>query len=65
MGEANNINPVHFSTNIGLGVDYQFLKAFRASVEPMFKYQLNTFSNNSGNFRPYFIGIYSGISYQF
>lgn len=65
MGEANNINPVHFSTNIGLGVDYQFLKSFRASVEPMFKYQLNTFSNNSGNFRPYFIGIYSGISYQF
>lgn len=65
MGEANNVNPVHFSTNIGLGVDYQFLKSFRASVEPMFKYQLNTFSNSSGNFRPYFIGVYSGISYQF
>lgn len=65
IGIANNINPIHFSTNIGLGVDYQFLKSFRASVEPMFKYQLNTFSNNPGNFRPYFIGIYSGISYQF
>lgn len=65
IGEANNVNPLHFSTNIGLGVDYQFLKSFRASVEPMFKYQLNTFSNGSGNFRPYFIGVYSGISYQF
>ncbi|MFN3755861.1 MAG: hypothetical protein ACK4RM_02785 [Flavobacterium sp.] len=65
VGIANNVNPVHFSTNIGLGFDYQFLKSFRASVEPMFKYQLNTFSNSSGNFRPYFIGVYSGISYQF
>jgi len=65
VGIANNVNPIHFSTNIGLGVDYQFLKSFRASIEPMFKYQLNTFNNNSGNFRPYFIGVYSGISYQF
>jgi hypothetical protein len=31
----------------------------------MFKYQINTFNQNSGNFKPYFIGLYSGISFSF
>ncbi|WP_281336813.1 hypothetical protein [Flavobacterium eburneipallidum] len=65
LGEAKNLNQVHFSTNIGLGFKYQIIKDFQINLEPMLKYQLNTFSNNSGNFQPLFIGLYSGISYGF
>ncbi|MCL9803907.1 outer membrane beta-barrel protein [Flavobacterium amniphilum] len=65
IGEANNLNKVHFSTNIGLGIKYNILKALEASVEPMFKYQINTFSNDSGSFRPFVMGVYSGLSYKF
>ncbi|SHF84077.1 hypothetical protein SAMN05443549_101535 [Flavobacterium fluvii] len=65
LGEAKNLNQVHFSTNVGLGFKYQILKSFQINVEPMVKYQLNTFSNNSGDFKPLFIGLYSGISYGF
>lgn len=65
MGEAQNLNNVHFSTNIGVGFRYRFWKAFEANFEPMFKYQVNTFSGDSGNFKPYFIGLYSGISFSF
>ncbi|GGB77824.1 hypothetical protein GCM10007424_17380 [Flavobacterium suaedae] len=65
LGEARNLNNVNFSTNIGIGFKYKFLKSFKASFEPMFKYQVNTFSENSGNFKPYFIGLYSGISFSF
>ena len=65
LGEANNLNPIHFSTNVGLGFKYQIVKSFQINVEPMVKYQLNTFSNNSGNFKPVFVGLYSGISYSF
>lgn len=65
LGEANNLNQVHFSSNIGIGFNYTFWKSFQANFEPMFKYQLNTFSNDAGNFKPYFIGLYSGISYRF
>ncbi|QYJ69105.1 hypothetical protein [Flavobacterium litorale] len=65
LGEANNLNSINFSTNIGIGFKYRFLKSFQASFEPTFKYQLNTFSGNSGNFRPYFIGLYSGVSFSF
>lgn len=65
LGEANNLNQVHFSSNVGIGFNYTFWKSFQANFEPMFKYQLNTFSNEAGNFKPYFIGLYSGISYRF
>ncbi|WP_284650937.1 hypothetical protein [Flavobacterium terrisoli] len=65
LGEANNLNDVHFSTNLGIGLKYGFLKSFEFNVEPTFKYQLNTFSSDAGNFKPYVFGIYSGVSYKF
>lgn len=65
IGEANNLNPLSFSTNVGIGIDYPFWKSFHAHFEPVFKYQMNTFNSNVGNFKPYFIGLYSGISYRF
>jgi outer membrane protein with beta-barrel domain len=65
LGKANNLNNVHFSSNIGVGFKYNFWKAFEFNFEPMFKYQLQTFSKDSGNFKPYFIGLYSGVSFKF
>lgn len=65
LGKANNLNSVHFSTNVGIGFRYKFWKSFQANFEPTFKYQLNTFSSNDGGFRPYFVGLYSGLSYRF
>lgn len=65
LGKANNLNDVHFSTNLGLGIKYGFMKSFEFNIEPTVKYQLNTFSDNAGNFKPYLFGIYSGISYKF
>ena len=65
LGEAKNLNDVHFSSNLGLGVKYSFFKSFELSVEPTVKYQLNTFRSDAGNFKPYLFGIYSGVSYKF
>nr|WP_294934638.1 outer membrane beta-barrel protein [uncultured Flavobacterium sp.] len=65
IGEANNLNKVHFSTNVGLGLRYNFLKTLQANVEPMFKYQINTYSGAADNFKPYFFGVYTGISFSF
>ncbi|MNJ99376.1 hypothetical protein D3C87_171520 [compost metagenome] len=65
VGEAENLNNVHFSTNLGVGFKYRFWDAFEANFEPMFKYQVNTFSRDAGNFKPYFIGLYSGVSFSF
>ena len=65
VGRANNLNNIHFSSNVGLGFKYNFWRSFNANFQPMFKYQINTFSENSGNFKPYFIGLYTGISFSF
>ena len=65
LGEANNLNKTHFSSNIGLGIKYRIFKAIQANFEPKFKYQINTFSKNDGDFKPYFFGLYTGLSYTF
>ena len=54
-----------YSANFGLGVNYNVSNKIKLNLEPMFKYQINTFSDTSGDFRPYFIGIYTGLSYKF
>lgn len=65
LGEANNINNTSYSANIGLGLNYKFSKKFDLNLEPMFKYQFNTFDNTSGNFTPFFIGVYTGFTIKF
>lgn len=65
MGRANNINSMNFSANFGLGVDYNISKKIKLQLEPLLKYQLNTFSNTAGQFKPYSFGIYSGVQYKF
>lgn len=65
IGQATNIKKTSFSANLGVGLDFKLSEKFKLNLEPTFKYQLNTFSNTSGEFKPYFIGIYSGFSFKF
>ena len=65
LGKATNINNTSFSANLGLGFDFKITDKFNFNLEPVFKYQLNTFNNTSGDFKPYFIGVYSGLSFKF
>lgn len=65
LGEATNINNTSFSANFGLGFDFKISNSFNLNLEPVFKYQLNTFNDTSGNFKPFFIGVYSGLSFKF
>ncbi|WOD44685.1 hypothetical protein [Hwangdonia lutea] len=65
LGEASNINNVSYSANFGVGLNYKFSKKIDLNFEPMFKYQINTFNNTSGNFKPYFIGVYTGFAIKF
>lgn len=64
LGEASNINSTSFSTNLGVGMDYDLNDKFSLNVEPIFKYQLNTF-NNVNNVQPVNFGIYSGLTIKF
>jgi hypothetical protein len=65
LGKANNLNSINFSGNLGVDIDYAINKSWIVNINPMFKSQFNTFSNNSNGFRPYSIGVYTGVKYQF
>ena len=65
LGKANNLNEIHFSGNAGVGFNYKFWNSFEAHFEPTFKYQFNTFSRDAGNFKPFFVGLYTGVSFRF
>src|SRR5690606_24286126 len=65
LGEANNLSNVSFSTNVGLGLDYKLSQRFIFNMEPMFKYQINPYTDSSVNFKPYYLGVYSGFSFKF
>lgn len=65
VGEASNLNDTSFSTNIGIGLDYQFSEKLLFNLEPMFKYQMGTFSSDDGGFSPYMLGVYTGLSFSF
>ena len=65
IGKAQNINSTSYSANFGLGLNYNVSEKIKLNLEPTFKYQINTFQNTSGDFQPYFIGIYTGLSYKF
>ncbi|GIZ08071.1 hypothetical protein [Flavobacterium sp. UMI-01] len=65
LGEANNLSKVHLSSNFGVGFKYQLVPSLHFHFEPTVKYQWNTFSSNANNFKPVFLGLYSGVSYRF
>ncbi|AWH73837.1 hypothetical protein DCS32_06620 [Dokdonia sp. Dokd-P16] len=65
LGTANGVNEVSFTTNLGVGLDYKFTKKIIFNIEPSLKYQLNSFDNKVVDFQPYYIGVYTGVSYKF
>lgn len=65
LGTSNSVNDISFTTNIGLGLDYKITDEFKFNLEPALKYQINGFDDAAGEFKPYFLGVYTGVSYKF
>ena len=65
-GSVQDIRTVNYSGNAGLGFVYSFSGNLSLSLEPRFRYYLN--SVNTANLpatRPYVLGIYTGVNYSF
>jgi len=66
IGETMDISTFNISGTVGMGVNYTLGKHFSVAVEPRFNYYLNSINNNeSVEFRPYRIGFYTGVTYEF
>lgn len=64
-GKASNLNALNFSGNLGFDFNYLLNKNWSLHLNPMLKVQFNTFNENANNFAPFYVGIYSGLTYQF
>lgn len=65
-GTIEGLNPVVLSSSLGVGMDYAISSRFNITLEPTMKFQFNSLnSNGNTNSRPYAVGVYTGLTYNF
>ncbi|MDP2338233.1 MAG: outer membrane beta-barrel protein [Bacteroidota bacterium] len=66
VGKTNDMQSLNYSGTLGIGLKYGLSKRIFLNVEPRIKYFLNSLNSNSDvSYKPYTIGVYSGLSYEF
>lgn len=66
VGKIRDISTVNFSASVGFGITYLLSKHLSLALEPRVNYYINSINKSPDvNFRPYRIGLYSGIYYEF
>jgi hypothetical protein len=65
-GETANMRSIVYSGAVGVEVGYEITNRITLTVEPRLKHFVNSLSSNkSVNYKPYQMGIVTGISYSF
>jgi hypothetical protein len=66
IGETSDMEKMNYSGTLGMGFKYGLSKRFFLNLEPRVKYYLNSLnSNESVTYKPYSVGVFTGLSYQF
>lgn len=66
IGETRDMNRFNYSTTIGLGLGYGISNKISLRVEPQLRYFLGSLNSNPDvDFKPYTIGVGTGLSYRF
>ncbi len=62
IGSGNYFRKLSLGAHIGVGLRYQISKGVQFDVEPLFKYQFNSFKNGVNQLYPYYFGVYTGFT---
>lgn len=66
IGKTEDVSALNMSGTVGVGVNYALGKHFSVAVEPRLNYYLNSINQNPEvEFRPYRIGVHTGLYYDF
>lgn len=66
IGTTEELNPVSYSSVLGLGLQYSLSRHVSLSMEPTFRYYLNSVNPAPGlGSHPYSLGFFTGVSYLF
>lgn len=64
IGSLNNLTGARFSLNLGVGLYYEISENLLIEINPTFKYSLSKYSSQANGDKPYFIGIFTGLTYN-
>ena len=66
IGEIDGIRTTNFSSQFSFGLEYRLNRKLQIGIEPSMKYYLNSINKSSQyQYKPYSIGIFTGIRYDF
>lgn len=66
VGSTKDMETMNYSGTLGIGLKYGLSKRINLNVEPRVKYYLNSLNSNSSvTYKPYTIGVFTGLSYEF
>ena len=66
IGSTKDMESLNYSGTFGIGLKYGLSKRIYLNVEPRVKYYLNSLNNNSAvTYKPYTVGVFTGLSYEF
>lgn len=66
IGKTQDISTVNLSGTVGVGTSYTLGKNLSLAIEPRFSYYFSSINKNPDiNFKPYRIGIFTGLTYEF
>jgi hypothetical protein len=65
IGETTNLQKLNYSSTVGIGIKYHWLKNVNLTLEPTYKYYLTSISLNDYKVHLYSFGIYTGLTFNF
>lgn len=66
IGETTEINEINYVGSVGLGLEYPLVPRFSLTLEPRFRYYINTLDQSSQiSVHPYSFGFFAGVNYRF
>ena len=66
VGKTQDISTLNLSGTVGVGLSYPMGKHISLAVEPRMSYYLNSINHNPDvKFRPYRVGFFTGLYYEF
>lgn len=66
VGTTNGMVDMNYSGILGLELSYALTSNLYLNIEPRFKYFFNSLNDDSSlSYKPYTLGVYTGISYSF
>lgn len=66
IGKTQDMQTLNYSGTLGVGFKYSLSRRLYLNLEPRVKYYLNSLNTNSEvTYKPYTIGVFTGLSYEF